>query len=167
MILDGQNLFEPLTGTAITSSAASTNVIDLSVERDMGVGSPSLKLLVVTGAAAFTAAGAATLNIQFQGAPDNGSGGQGTYVTLAESGTIAKALLTASTLLFSIDVPRYFPTNWKLAPNDESSSSLMPRFYRLNYVVATGPFTAGSLIAGLALDVETPIFFTPGIVVAN
>jgi len=151
MILDSNLVFDP-SGTAITVSAASTNVLDMGITgaiptvqgRDIGIGYD--QKLVIYGNNAFAAGGAATLNIQLQAAPDNGSGAPGTYVTLAETGALSIAQLNAGTpgdggigtKLFPIDVP---PAQIAL---------LAPRFYRLNYVVATGPFTAGTIVAYLA-----------------
>lgn len=143
MILDTQLMFDPA-GTAITATAASTNILDLSVGRDLGIGdNPALKILVVPGAA-FTAAGAATLQIAVQGAPDNGSGAPGTWTTYAQTDVLALATLNATGAdlnrdLFGIDLPSRPPG---ITP---------PRFLRLNYTVATGPMTAGTLQAYLII----------------
>lgn len=157
-IIDGNLLFEPIAGTAITVTAVSTNIIDLLNARDMGIGDdPALKVMVgVT--AAFIAAGAATLNIQFQGAPDNGSGAPGTYTTYVETSPLSlasPAQLGINAQLATFDVPRTPP------------GVAQPRYLRLNYVVATGPFTAGAINAGIVLDRQGAIAYPPGITVAN
>lgn len=144
MRIDNQLVFDPA-GTAITVSAASTNSINLTHQQDFGIG---CKLAVkVYSNNAFAAAGAATLNIQFQGAPNNG-GVAGTYETLAESGPLSIAQLNGSTQqspsLVTFDWPRRLGTP--------------PQFVQLNYVVATGPFTSGTLQAFTVLGDgdETP-----------
>lgn len=169
MILDKLLEFDPA-GTAITATAVSTNIFDLHGStllpgssstskpgRDMGIGdgagyTPKLMVLCL---ATFTAAGAATLNVQFQGAPDNGSGAPGTWTTYAETGTIAVANITAGVRLFDIDVPRPVP------------GAALPRFYRLNYVVATGPFTAGTVQAEMVLTRDDLVSYPSGFTVAN
>lgn len=173
MILDKNLEFDP-SGTAITSTAVSTNVFDLhgsglvpapssSVKpgRDIGGGSASgpTPMLLVLVNTTFTASGAATLNVQFQAAPDNGSGGVGSYATYAESGTIALASLVAGNTILNIDVPRILP-----APN---TPALLPRWLRLNYVVATGPFTGGALQAYIVLTRDDQVSYIPGVTVGN
>lgn len=172
MILDKLLEFDPA-GTAITSTAASTNVIDLhganlvpafsttvKPGRDLGGGSASgpTPMLFVVITTTFTQAGA-TLNVQFQGAPDDGTGIPGTYATYAESGVLALANMAAGNVLLAIDVARIQPL-----PN---TPALLPRFLRLNYVVASGPFTAGKLSAYISLSNEYSTAYLPGIAVAN
>lgn len=173
MILDKLLEFDPA-ATAITVTAASTNIFDLHGAslipafsstvlpgRDMGAGSsganiPKIVVLVTT---TFTAGGAGTLQVQFQGAPDNGSGSPGSYVTYAETPALALASLVAGNRIFDIDWPRILPT-----PN---TPALLPRFVRLNYVVATGPMTAGKLTAYMVLGRDDQVAYIPGIAVAN
>lgn len=133
MILDYQNMFDQ--ALAITSTAVSTNVIDLGTYRDLGVGDdPTIEVLaqVVT---TFVSAGGATLQIQFQGSRDNS-----TYTTMAESRAYAVADLTQGAFLLPIGIPR------------PSGAQLIPRYYRLNYIVGTSTFSAGALTTGLVLD---------------
>lgn len=173
MILDKLWEFDPA-GTAITVTAASTNIVDLhgaglvpapsstvKPGRDIGGGSaagptPMLMVLVTT---TFTASGAATLNVAFQGAPDDGTGNPGAYATYAESGVIALASLVAGNMVLNIDVPRLLP-----APN---TPALLPRFVRLNYTVATGPFTAGKLTSYVVLTRDDQVSYIPGVAVNN
>lgn len=146
MYLDALLQFD--SANTLTATAVSQNVIDQGANIDMGVtGTDPLKILVLTGAAAFTASGAATLNIQFQSSPDNS-----TWTTQVESGVIALASLTASTKLFQTAVPR----------------TGLSRYLRLNYVVAAGPFTAGSIAyAGIVLDRQDEIYYPSAIVNNN
>ena len=124
-------------GTAITVTAPSTNVLDGQQARDFGIGSGGhgepLEFVVTVGTA-FAAVGAATLTIQVQGSVDNI-----TWTTYVQTDAIPKANLTAAQ---QIKIP--MPTQ-AAAPH----AAGIPRYYRLNYVVATGPFTAGTVEADL------------------
>lgn len=119
---------------AVTASAASTDTIDLGpidgTRRDIGVGEP-LEYWVTTNTTA-TAAGAATVNIQLQTSPDNS-----TWTTLTSSGDLALASLVAGRRIVSQKVPQG-----------------VQRYLRVNYVVGTGPLTAGAFTAGINLDVD-------------
>lgn len=128
MYLDKQLMFSE--AQAVTVTAASTNVVDLGADRNVGSGEP-LELLVVVDEAA-AAAGAATVTIELQ-TDDNEAFASAT--TLLSSAAIGKAALTAGSSHFKVQVP-------------EDAE----RYLRLNYTVATGPLTAGKLTAGLILD---------------
>ena len=85
----------------------------------------------------FTAAGAATLTVQLQEAPDTAtSGTPGTWTPIAQTDAIPVANLTAGTKIAEFTIPPKGP---------EVVASAFPRFFRLNYVVATGPMTAGTI----------------------
>lgn len=161
MILD--NLLTLSSAQAITSTAASTNVYDVAgtgvgnpageifgvqstvFGRDIGGGGPldSAPQIVAIVGTAFTASGAATLQIQLQAAIDDGTNNPSTWDTIAETDAIGKALLTAGAVPCSFTIPkRYLGQGF-------------PRFYRLNYVVATGPMTAGTIaFAGIVTGVD-------------
>lgn len=119
---------------AVTASAASTDVIDLGpidgTRRDIGVGYP-LELFVNVNTTA-AAAGAATVNIQLQTSPDNS-----TWTTLTSTGDLALSALTSGKRVMSQKVPQG-----------------VQRYLRVNYVVGTGPLTAGAFTAGINLDVD-------------
>lgn len=138
MILDKLLMFSE--AQAVTAGGASTDVIDLApidgTRRDIGVGRP-LEFWANVNTTA-TAAGAATLNVQLQTSPDNS-----TWTTLYDSGTLALAALTAGKRLFSAKVP-----------------AGVQRYLRVNYVVGTGPLTAGAFTSGINLDVDnnTPYY---------
>lgn len=153
MYLDKLLQFDP-SGTAITVTAASTNVVDGQQARDMGVGDAYERMsVVITVGVTFTAAGAATLTVQLQGSTDNAA-----WTTLIQTDAIPKANLTAGQRIIIPMAPQY------AAPHIAGR----PRYYRLNYVVATGPFTAGQVEADLVpvaqqLDGQ----YAPGFTVAN
>jgi hypothetical protein len=150
MIIDGLLQFDPAL-SAITVTRVSTNVLDLLNARDIGTGSPPMYLYVGINAA-FTAAGAGTLTIQLQGSADNVDAN---YKTYAESRAFSIADLTP--------VGRVLVMAW---PNT-MAADVLPRYLRLNYVVATGPFTAGSLNAELVLDAQSTRLYPAGINITN
>ncbi|MBF0164467.1 MAG: hypothetical protein HQM01_08240 [Magnetococcales bacterium] len=141
MILDNTLMFDPK-GTAITTSAYSTNVIDLGAGSNLGVSHP-LNVMVAIGES-FAAAGNATLMFDLHAAPDNGSGAPGTWQILTNSNTINKANLMAGAT-FALPLPTNHP----------NLAGALPRFLRLQYLVGTGPFTAGKLMACLAMQVQS------------
>lgn len=153
MYMDASLLFD--TAAAITSTGqVSTNIIDLTNARDLGVGdNPALDVVFIV-TTTMLAAGAATLQIQFQGSTDNS-----TYTTMMQTDAIPKATLVAGAK-FSFDLPRMI------------SGQSRPRYLRLNYVVGTGPFTAGAATAFIVLDDQLNVGagsygYAPGIVIAN
>lgn len=150
MILDQNLLFD--TAHALTATAASTNVVDLVNARDMGRGdangsTPKLMVLVTT---AFSSTNSGTLTVQFQGSTDNS-----TFTTYAESRAYTAGELTAGNRLFDVDVPR------------PSGGAALPRYLRLNYVVANA-FTAGAVTSAIVLgrQDQSP-YYPPGVTVAN
>lgn len=145
MITDKLNTFS--NAQLVTASAASTDVIDLgplthgNTRRDIGAGEPIY--LVVAMLAAATAAGAATTNIQLQTSDDNA-----TWVTLYDTGALALTDLAAGKRPVRVAVPRG-----------------VRRYLRVNYVVGTGPLTAGSFWAGLVKDVQDNTTYASGSVI--
>lgn len=116
---------------------------------DLGGGGPnaSSPQLAIEVATTFTAAGAATMQCQLQAAVDDGTGNPSTWKTIVETDTIAVALLVAGAKPASFNVP------------DRYLGQGFPRFYRTNYVVATGPMTAGALNARLQTGIDdNPIY---------
>lgn len=128
-----------ITGLANGAAAAQGN--------DIGTGGPSSasppQLGVIVGTA-FAAAGAATMQIQLQAAVDSGNGVPGAWDTIIETDAIAVALLTAGAIPAKFTVPeRYLGQGF-------------PRFYRVNYAIATGPMTAGTIAyAGLLTGIDS------------
>lgn len=160
MILDSLLMFStPAAPQALTAQGdvASTNIIDLLNPRDMGIGdNPALKLAIYI-TTAFTSAGAGTLQVKFQGAPDNGSGAPGTYVTYTESRAYALADLAIGAKLLPIDVPHRDPT----------LVVTFPRFYRLLYTIAIADFTGGAIVAGIVLDRQDSAQYPAGLTITN
>lgn len=157
MILDGALQFTGTAGVAgsvdvpTTGTQQSTNIIDLVNARDMGIGDdPALKLLC-TVKTTFTAG--TSLQVQFQGAPDN-VGSPGTWTTYAESAAVLEADLIAGRYLLPMDVPRPPP------------GVPLPRFYRLQYVSA-GTHSTGGVFAALVLDRADYVGYPPGIIIPN
>ncbi|MDO9344837.1 MAG: hypothetical protein Q7T99_15265 [Pseudomonas sp.] len=142
MITDKLNIFSD--GQDVTATAASTDVIDLgpltggNTRRDIGAGEPIY--LVVTMLIAAAAAGAATTTIQFQTSDDNS-----TWVTLYELTSLPLSTLTAGARPVQVAVPRG-----------------VRRYLRVNYVIGTGPLTAGRFWAGLVKDVQDNTKFASG-----
>ena len=123
------------TGQAVTATANSTNVVDLSLARDVGEGE-DLYVQFTVGTA-FTAGGAATLTPTIVvSAADSLT----TPTTIATAGTIAVATLVAG---YSFAV--------RLNP---LIASLGLRYLGAIYTVATGPMTAGTITADIVTEIQ-------------
>lgn len=150
MILDGLLQFHSPAGgdTPTTGSQVSGNSLDLGLSglptssggggaRDIGIGDdPAMKLLVLV-ATAF--ASGTSLQVNIQGAPDNGSGAAGSFTVMASGPVVAEASLIVGARLFDDDMPRPAP------------GQPLPRFIQLGYVTV-GTHTAGAVKAYLVLD---------------
>lgn len=164
----------PTTGTQTSSNILDLHLVGIPVlanlqgARDLGIGDdPALKILVVCTLAF---AGGTSLQVNFQGAPDNGSGAPGSFVTWWSSPVVALATLVQGARLMDIDFPR------------PPAGVQVPRFVQLQYVSA-GTFTGGSggtasrLRADVVLDRHDQMYnatnnavlggYPPGIVIAN
>src|SRR5262249_17378764 len=130
MLIDKQNQFSADAGDSPTStgSTASTNILALGIARDIGGALSDRLMLLCQVATAFTSGGSATLQVQFQTAPDNGSGAPGSWVTLSQSDAIAVAQLVQG---------------YKFLPGEVPGGTL--RFIRLNYAIPTPLITAARL----------------------
>lgn len=146
-ILDGT--LGPVAGAAITVTRVSTNVIDWLVARDMGAG--EILGIHVDVLQAFTAGGAATLTVNAEVCDTVG----GTYLNILSTPIIPVAQLIAGT-----PIMRYgFPVNQML--NAVAGILKAPgRFFRLNYTVATGPMTAGTVMAYLTPELDRDVYYT-------
>lgn len=145
---------------AITATAASTNIYDITgagsgnspgvsfgnattFGADMGIGDGvAVPYLLMTVGTAFVSGGGATLTVQIQSAPDNGSNAPGSYVTLSATQAFTAAQLTAGAVLL-LPIPPVAPI--KLG-------EVLPRFYRINYTVGTSTFSAGTVTSVILLN---------------
>ena len=112
----------------------------------LGVGDqPALKLSAMV-IAAFT--GGTSLQLQLQGAPDNGSGAPGAYTTMWTSAAIAEA-----------------SGGWCPACQHRRSrvvfGQAIPRFLKLNFI-SVGTHGAGTIEAQIVLDRDDQIMGTGG-----
>lgn len=123
MILDKENLFSD--DQAITASAASTNVVDLGVSRDIGKGVPVPVLIQVT--ADFATLTSLTAEIETSDDEDFASAD-----TLATSGAIPAADLVAG---YQFPM-QYMPLGTK-------------RYVRVNYTVEGTNASEGTVTAGV------------------
>lgn len=124
---------------AVTSSAVSTNTIDLGVARDIGSGEPLYAVFTVDTAA--TAAGAATVNFQVI---SSAAANLGTPTILVQTDAIGKAELTAGRRAIVLEIP----------PSVLAAQPIGQRYLGVQYTVATGPLTAGAFTAQLVHDYQ-------------
>lgn len=142
-----------------TGTQAAPNVLDYGIlsgipssangggARDMGVGDkPALKLSVVVTEAF---AGGTSLQLELAGAPDDGSGGEGSYTVMWLGPAVVEANLDVGQQLGNIDLPRPVP------------GQPMPRFLRLRYITV-GTHTDGQIQAQFVLDRDDQILGTDG-----
>lgn len=136
MILDKTNEFSD--GQAVTATAISTNVIDISPTgenpiRDIGTGEDVYLVVQVDQTA--TAAGAATVTISLESADNAGLTSSTVHTT---TGAVALGSMTAGAEL----------AKFKLPAGDYK------RYLGVRYTVGTGPLTAGAFSAFLVKDVQ-------------
>jgi hypothetical protein len=154
------NFYDQLTGqnlqtTYTPSPSAIFSVNETYFGEDLGIGKgEGTPRVVVNAIAAF--ATLTSLQIQFQGAPENGtshvSGNRSdlVFVTYMQTDTIAVALLTANTRIASFDWPM------------RKTGQALPRFVQLNYVVAGSNATTGTLTSDVTLgddDAQSTLAF--------
>lgn len=132
MLFDAQNKYSD--AQAVTAAAASTNIIDHGIARNMGVGE-NLYLVVICDVAMTDASSNSTLAVTLETDNDVAFG---SATTAAQTiGTFA-ALSAIGTRLVA-----------RLAP-----SALNERYSRLYYTPANGDLSTGSFTAFLVKDID-------------
>lgn len=127
-----------LAGPALPSSVAGGN---LGVPgRDLSIGDDPAMKMYVTVLTTFTSGGAGTLQVKMQGAPDSGVGTPGAYFDMVLTPVFALATLVQGAIMMDGDMPGVPP------------GQPLPRFLRLQYIIAGATMTAGVVQAELVLD---------------
>lgn len=140
------NLIVDVTGAGSTNapsmigSGGLLTALGVDIGQGDGMAIPYVYLTVTT---AFTAGATPTLQVSLKAAPDNGSYSPGTYTTIYTGPAYTGTQLVAG-LQIIFPVP---PRALSGAPGEA-----IPRFYKLTYTVASGPFGAGAIAGGIVLN---------------
>jgi hypothetical protein len=144
MILDGQNLFSD--AQAITSSAASTNLIDLkSTTTYAGTGKP-LYVVSLVDTAMTDASSNSTVTVTIQSDSTSAFGSAATVLSL----TAFAATAAAGTVVKGVIPP---DTNCE-------------RYIRAYYTVANGALTTGAFTTFITTDLETYRTYADGFTIS-
>lgn len=154
MYVDSQLLFSE--AQAVTSTAISTNVVDLNAAtatnvpllQDIGIGE-DLYLVVTTVTAITDTSSDATLTVTLE---SDSTANLATSATVhLSTGALAFATYSAAgSIIFAGRIP---------AGNYE-------RYLGVRYTVASGPFTAGAITAFLTKDIQQARYYASGFTVA-
>ena len=115
---------------AVTSTAVSTNTIDLGVARDVGAGEELNVVILVDESA--TASGSATVTFELI---TSASSDLSSPNVISATTAIGKASLTAGRAPINLPIPVHL------------TQELGQRYFGVRYTVATGPLTAGKFTA--------------------
>lgn len=136
------------TGAAITATRVSTNVIDLTVARDIGIGDDIEVHCQIVTAFSTGDTNAATLQVDLETCSTAG----GSYDIIMLSPVYAKANLIVGAKLFAYKLPR---------SQLNSLAAIGGQFLRLNYTCTGAAFTAGRVVAyltGMGDRQSTPVY---------
>lgn len=161
MILDGSFMFTGTyqgatggiqsgswTDAPTTGTQDCSNIVDIGEKggiptsangggaRDLGQGNPDIWLFAEV-VVAFT--GGTSLQLELQGAPDNGSGAPGSFTTMWTGPAVAEASLVVGAQIANVNVPKVI------------EGQALPRFLQL-VCVSVGSHSAGQIEAGVVLD---------------
>ena len=143
-------LLQLASAQAVTATAFSTNTIDLSQNRDIGMGSDLYAVVTVDAAA--TAAGAATVNFQVV---TSANANLSSPTIIGQTDAIAKTELTLGRKPIAIPIPAAALL----------AQPIGQRYLGLQFTVGTGPLTAGSFSVAIvnsdvAMNKNYPSGFT-------
>ncbi len=143
MFVDAQNLFSD--AQAVTSDAASTNLIDLKAIRDMGTGH-DVYIVVLVDVAMTDGSSNSTCAVTIE---TDDADTFGSATTVQTVGTFA-ATSAAGTVLVA-----------KLQP-----SSSWERYIRLKYTMTNGDLSAGSFTAFLTTNIHKWVAYAKGYIIS-
>lgn len=159
MFLDSQ--LQLSNAQAVTVTAASTSIYDITgagsgnapamtfgnatvYGNDIGQGDGAAAPVyaLVTFPTAFVSGGSATMQVQIQAATSAVNNTPNAYTTISQTDVLSVAQLNSGRPLLLPIPPR-------------TLSEGLPRFYRLNYVVATSTFSAGAVSSWFMINPAT------------
>lgn len=140
MIFDSQLLFSDAQSLVTSTTVVSTNAINLSNSRDMGLGDGiQPKVVGFIGTALTAACATATMTVKFMGSTDSSA-----WTEYLRTPALTTASYGASTKAFQFDLPPRPP------------GVAMPKYYRLDYVfdlLLATTISTGTITSGIILEV--------------